>query len=249
VLITRPLEHSDSLASLLAAEGGEPVAFPTIAIVPDVTQIARLEAALSHLLDYDWIIFTSQSAVALFWDCAVKAAVRQASLAQVKIAAIGPATRDAIHVLGIQVDVMPEEHRGEAIALAMGDVRGQRVLLPRAQAAREALVNDLSAKGARVDEIPLYRTETVHPDPAAWEALDRGVDYVTFTSASTVHSFFDLLGDRAAPLLAQVVTACIGPVTAEALAEHGVTPQVVASPYTAQGVVKAMIDYENQFSS
>jgi len=251
VLITRPVQQSDglqsdSLQTLLAAHGAIPIAFPTIAIVPDPAEQARLEQAVQTLNTFDWLIFTSQNAVTLFWECIEKTQIPLDTLQGLKIAAIGPSTGRMLRKRGLSVHVVPDEHIGEAIVGKMGDVRGQKVLLPRAQAARKALVDELAKNGASVVEICVYQTITNQPEPAAWQELEMGVDYATFTSASTVNGFFELLGNRAIPLLNHAVTACIGPITNNALEEYGVKAQVVASQYTAEGLVHAILVYADK---
>jgi uroporphyrinogen-III synthase len=243
VLVTRPRQANDNLQALLAALGAVPVLFPTVAIVPDEDGMARLDHALQHLGKYAWLVFTSQKAVALFcerWKAAQAAGPLPA------IASIGPATARAMAENGLPVTAMPEEYTGDAIPAVMGDVHAKKILVPRAQGAREELINLLEQKGAVVEEIVLYKAVTSPPEPAAWVELGKGVDYVTFTSASTVRGFFELLGILAQPVLSGAVVACIGPVTAEALARYGIQPRVMASQYTMEGLVQAMLENEQQ---
>ena len=243
VLFTRPQQANDNLQELLAAQGAQVVPFPTIAIIPDADGLARLDRALQRLGDYAWLVFTSQKAVALFcerWKAAQAAGPLPA------VAAIGPATARALAENGLPVTVMPAEFIGDAIPSVMGDVREKSILVPRAQDAREDLVNLLAKKGAVVEEIVLYQAVTSPPAAAAWVELGKGVDYVTFTSASTVRGFFELLGIMAPSVLNGRVIACIGPVTAEALAKYGIQAQVVASQYTAEGLVQTMLEYALQ---
>lgn len=247
VLITRPVgQPRDDLRDQLVAHEAVAISFPTIAILPDPEQVTRLDEALRRLPEYDWLIFTSQNAVTLFWERFTRLYSTPDVLRGVKIAAIGPATARVLGEYGLSVALMPAEYVGEAIAHAMGAIRGQKVLLPRAQAAREALLTELTSQGAIVDEIPLYQTVTNRPAPEAWQELEQGVDYITFTSASTVTGFFTLLGERANAVLDRAVVACIGPVTAGALAAYGVNAQIVADDYTAEGLVQAMLTYAEQ---
>lgn len=246
ILITRPEQQGDSLRALLLAQGALPLAFPTIVIVPDPAQIARLDDALQSIDSYDWLIFTSRNAVAFFMARFENSSIPLTKLQKVKVAAVGPATARAIQEHGVSVQLVPDEYVGEAIARSLGNVHGQRVLLPRAQAARETLIKDLADSGAFVDEIPLYHIITNRPNPTAWQELEKGIDYVIFTSASTVRGFFDLLGDRAAALLAHSITACIGPITAKALEEQDIQAQIVPEQYTSEGLVQSMLEFANK---
>jgi uroporphyrinogen-III synthase len=155
-----------------------------------------------------------------------------------KIAAIGPATAEALHQRGALVHLMPAEYRAEAILDEIGDVAGQRILLPRADIARPTLADGLRALGAQVDEVAAYRTVAGVPPPPAFDALRAGVDVITFTSSSTARNFVALTAglDYGDPLI-----ACIGPVTATTARELGLHVDVVAKEYTIDGLLNALI--------
>ena len=120
---------------------------------------------------------------------------------------------------------------------------GQRVLLPRAALAREALPVELAQRGAVVEDITVYQTLPVAPDPDGLAELERGVDVATFTSASTVQNYFALLGERAGRLLDGALVACIGPVTADSARAHGLTVHVQPETHTIPGLVAALEDH------
>jgi uroporphyrinogen-III synthase len=246
VLITRPAGAVDPLIERLAALGAVPLPFPTTTIRVDEQELARLDRCLQELHHYDWLVFTSQNAVHLFFERYERVYAGGGALAQLRLAAVGPATARSLEAHGAHVEVIPDEYRGDAIAGEMGDLAGKRVLLPRAHGARAALVEELSRSGASVDEILLYRSVTNNSEALDWVELERGVDYITFTSASTVHAFFELLGERRAGILSGAVLACIGPVTAAALQEYGAAMVLVAQEYTIEGLLQAMLAYEKK---
>jgi uroporphyrinogen III methyltransferase / synthase len=248
VLITRPVQQADTISERLITLGAIPVSFPTIVIVPDEDQLNLLDRSLRRIDRYDWLVFTSQNAVSVFWGRYEKIHTGLDALKHIGVAAVGPATTRALNEHGIMVETMPDEYVGEALAESMGVVQGKRILIPHAHAARAVLIEELSLKGAQVDEIQLYRSVTNQPEQSCWNELEKGVDYITFTSASTVQGFFDLLGDRAAAVLQLAVTVCIGPITASALQEHGVEAQLMAKKYTAEGLVQAIIAFEEEKS-
>lgn len=242
VVITRPEGQSEALAQRLRRLGAIPVRFPVIAIAaPEVD--GALDRALAHMVDYDWIIFTSVNGVAHVWDrLAACAGTAGDSLRGIpgfhgRVAAIGPATAAALDQRGVTVHLMPSEFRAEAILAAIGDVAGQYVLLPRADIARADLAHGLRERGAFVIEAAAYRTVPATPPAAAFEALCRGVDIVTFTSASTARGFVALTQDipYGDPLI-----ACIGPVTADAARELGLRVDAVAEAYTVDGLIEAL---------
>ncbi len=240
VVVTRPESQSEELCSRLRALGAQPVLFPVIAIVPPEAG-GPLDKAIARLAGYDWTIFTSVNGVEHFWTrlktMDVPSPQTNTSPFQGRVAAIGPATAEALRERGVSVDLMPAEYRAEAILDEIGDVAGQRILLPRADIARRALADGLRTKGAQVDEVPAYRTVRAEPSSAAFKTLRAGVDVVTFTSSSTVRNFVSLTQglDYGDPLI-----ACIGPVTAATAHELGLRVDVTAEEYTIDGLLEAL---------
>lgn len=236
ILVTRPRAQSADLCDRLAALGAEPIVFPTIEIAP-LENATQLDHALNQLSDYHWIIFTSVNGVAAFWGRLTAMAKDSGALAEMRVAAIGPATAQALERHGIQPRFIPDEYIAEAIVEGLGDVRGERILLPRADIAREALAAELERLGARVDEIAAYRTLPAAPDPRGWAELQRGVDAITFTSSSTARNFVALAGRETSA----AIIACIGPITAATARDLGLTVNVVATEYTIPGLVQALV--------
>lgn len=238
VVVTRPEGQAEELCDRLRALGAYPILFPVIAIAQPETD-GPLDRAIARLGDYDWIIFTSVNGVEHFWARleAVGAPVGQDAPLPAKVAAIGPATAQALRQRRAPVHLMPAEYRAEAILDEIEDVAGQHILLPRADIARPALAEGLRARGAQVEEVPAYHTVRGSPPPAAFEALRAGVDVITFTSSSTVRNFVALTEglNYGHPLI-----ACIGPVTATTARELGLKVDVVAEEYTIDGLLKAL---------
>lgn len=241
VLVTRPRPQNREISERLKALGAEPVAVPTISIVPPRTG-GPLDQALGRLEDYDWVIVTSANGARA---CLGRARALKIDLARagVRWAAIGPATAGELRKAGIAVAMMPSRFVTDAIASEWPGGAGQRVLLPRTDAAPPGLAEALRARGATVDEITAYRTVLA---PVRSQAkvrrlvTAREVDAVVFTSASTVHGLVRLLGDDRAAL-GRIEIACIGPVTAAAVTEEGFSPAVVAQRHTAEGLLDALV--------
>lgn len=259
VLVTRPAHQSAEFMAALRALGAEPIAFPTIEIVPiadtgpldeairRITEVANQPLASSpHRLIvsspqpfYDWLVLTSTNGVAAFWERLAAAGRDARALAGIKIAAIGPATTAALRERSIIPDLAPEVYTAEGILAAFdewGSVAGQRFLLARADIARRALTKGLADRGAQVDEIASYRTVPVSggsPPPAA--------DIVTFTSSSTVQGYVNCLGERTpAEVLLHSRVVCIGPITAATAQELGVPVSAVAEEYTIPGLLAVL---------
>jgi len=244
--VTRAREQAAHLVRELAALGAEVVAAPTIRIAR-LADLAALRAALTRVPPYDWIVFTSQNAVHVVCDRLPEWELTPRDVARAAVAAIGPATAEALVRRGVIPDLVPDRFVAEAVVTALaaqGDVRGKTVLLPRAQEARDALPDGLRALGARVDVLPIYETRREPGDGSglAAEILAGTIDLVTFTSSSTVRGFVELVG-RPAAASGRFAAAVIGPVTAGTARELGITVAIEARDYTVPGLVDAIVRY------
>jgi uroporphyrinogen III methyltransferase/synthase len=193
---------------------------------------------------YGWIVLTSPNGAQALVERMKTLGLDARALAGVRIAAVGPATADVLRRYFIEPDLMPEKFTTEALADALlnkCDVAASRFLLARADIATEPLADRLRSAGAAVEEVTLYRT--VRPAAMSEEALtalrERRVDWVTFTSSSTVTNFLALLAGSGVDL-AGVKLASIGPVTSDTLRAAGLTPAVEASVHTIDGLVEAI---------
>ncbi len=241
VVITRDRSQAGVLAERLHALGADVIEFPVIEIRPPADP-APLDRAIAELESYDWLIFTSANGVRCFMD-RLDASGRDLRALRAKLCTIGPATRRAVEALHLKVDLMPAEYVAEGLVAAFASeaLAGLRILLPRAAMARDVVPVELGKCGARVDVVEAYRT--VPPDDAAARAREifgsgRPIDFVTFTSSSTVTNFVAAAG-RAA--LDGVRAVSIGPVTGATLRKAGVEPAAQASPFTIDGLVEALM--------
>ncbi len=243
ILITRAAEQAAGLGALLEAEGAEVLTLSAISIAP--ADEHALDEAIQGIERYQWVIFTSVNGVRAFVERLHRAGMDWRALKGVRLGAIGPATAEALRAAGARPDFMPAEYVAEAIIAGIGDVAGQRVLLPRADIAREALAVELRRLGAEVEEIAAYRTVIRQLDAeTVMAALAARPDAITFTSSSTVRGFVAALGGlNPAEALRGVAVACIGPITAQTAREAGLTPQIVAEEYTMPGLTRAIVSY------
>jgi uroporphyrinogen-III synthase len=203
----------------LRRRAAEPVAVPLLEVLPAIDS-AALEATLARAADYDWIVYTSANAVRF-------ATPRAEALARARVACIGEATARAARAAGLRVDLVPTGEstpaRLASTLAAAGELSGLRVLLPRAERARETLSRALAASGAHVDAVEAYRTRAPEGAGARLSAeLVRGLDAVVLTSPSTVAHLFELLAPAEQhALCARAIFACIGSTTADALGALG----------------------------
>lgn len=244
VLVTRPRRQSAALSARLTAAGAEVIDAPTVVIAPP-HDWSLVDAAMRDLRAYDWLIVTSANGVAALAARMRRLGLDARDLAGVKIAAIGPATAQALRRRFLRADVMPAEYVAEALAegLRPFDMVGRRCLLLRSDLARKALPDALTAWGAICDDIAVYRAERASqlPAEASHRLLNGRMDWVTFTSSSTFVNLVSLLGPQADSVLRDVRIASIGPITSAAIRAAGYAPAVEASEYTTVGLVDAMV--------
>lgn len=249
VLVTRAAGQASDTADQLRARGAIPLEFPTIVVEPPTDRRPLLDAA--RAIDrWDLVALTSPNAVDALVSAMIDVGVDPKRLAQSTVAAIGPTTERALGKHGVRAAIVPKEHRGEALAEAIVAHGSMRVLLPRAEMAREILPERLRAAGIAVDVVVAYRTrppddEDVSSLRAALADRVDPIDVVTFTSGSTVDNLCALLDD-APSILSRVVVASIGPITSEACRARGVRVDVEAPSATMDALLDAI---ERYFSS
>lgn len=248
IVVTRPRPQAPGLVQRLKELGAQPILYPTISIEP-MEDTGPLDEAIGRLAngEYDRVIFTSVNGVAIFWERLEALGHDVFIFNDVPVAAIGPATGEALREHGVEPDFIPDEYVAEAVAAGLGDVWGKRILLPRAAIARPTLREHLGARGALVDEVPTYRTLAAQPNAVPLSVLE-SADVFTFTSSSTVRSFVKLVGGPAVAqrLTGDALVACIGPVTAETARELGMHPVIVAEEYTMEGLTNALVAHLTQ---
>lgn len=254
IVITRTPEQSTTLTAQLRALGATPISVPTICIEP-LADLTALDAALQALARYDWLIVTSANAVAIIGERLGAAGLTPKDLQHLPIAAVGPATTDALHAYGLTPAFVPERFEGEEIATGLqarvGELRGLRILLPQAAIARSQLAEALTQQGAVVDVIPIYQTLPATFTAAALCELQQGVDAITFTSGSTVRNFMQGLAASNLPsaLVQNAAIACIGPQTAAAAQDLGLPVALIATEATVGGLVDVLVAHFSQVHS
>lgn len=248
VLVTRAPGQASETAALLYARGADPVVVPTLEIAPP-SDPGLVERAVAEMDGYDWVAFSSANGVEETWAALLRAGKDARAFGKAKIAAIGPATATALMRRGLFPDVIAKEFKGEGLAAEMqaammaGATPGKgRVLLLRAETAREVLPDSLRTAGAVVDVVPVYETRA----PSGLAETLRGifesgtVDAALFSSSSTVTHVCDALGEDAARWLAGVRVASIGPITSETAATRGIRIDAEAATHTVPALVAAL---------
>jgi uroporphyrinogen III methyltransferase / synthase len=242
IVVTRAQDQAAELSERLRSLGADAIELPVISIQP-AQDPAAMDLAITHLGDYDWLIFTSVNGVRFFLEH-LDRSPHDLRFLKAKICAIGPATRRAIEDLHLKVDLMPAEYVAESLvaAFASEQLKGKRILLPRAAVARDVIPSELSKLGAQVDVVEAYRN--VIPESAAARAReilsgDKKPDWITFTSSSTIDNTIAVAGREA---LDGIRIASIGPVTSSTVRKHGLAVNAEAKYYTLDGLIEALLE-------
>jgi uroporphyrinogen-III synthase len=291
ILVTRAREQAGALSDRLRELGAIPVEFPTIHIVPPENW-ALLDDALRRLCAcsppiyrgeflihrgtseareaqsyYAWLVFTSANGVNICFDRLNTLAYNAQDIGNVRVAAIGPATAQALRRYGVKPDLVPGEYIAEGVAAALIEdahrhgesLKGKHILILRAAEARKVLVEELQRAGAIVEEVAAYRTRGAVIDNEQGHEVLRllqagQLDILTFTSSSSVRHFVQWLADWApgaavSPIVLvthnpQLKIACIGPITSQTARELGLDVQIEASEFTIDGLVEAIVQHE-----
>ena len=251
IVVTRARTQARQLVSRLADLGADPIEAPMITFTaPDDPE--PLAAACREIATFDWVVFTSANAVERFIAQLLEGPGDIRDLNGVKLCAVGPATAEALARHGLRTDLVPDRFRADAVATALTtleDLTDVRMLLPRADLARDLLPTRLREAGARVTAVTAYTTAPTDVErdgaPDIYRLLlERRIDIVTFASGSSVTNFVAALGaDQARDLMQEVDVACIGPVTAKAATTLGLDVTIMPEQYTTAAMVDAIVSH------
>jgi uroporphyrinogen III methyltransferase/synthase len=252
VLVTRPRHQAEALVHRLEELGAAVSILPAVEVrEPD--DWGPVDRALADLASYRWLVFTSANGVHSLIRRLRQTGRDLRSLGPLSLAAIGPATADALREYHLEPDLVPPEYRSESLAAALRErVRGQRILLARADRGREILRDDLAAV-ADVNQVAVYsQVDSAEPDPALLEQLSQGrIDYVTLTSSNIARGLVKALSPTGlGPFRDGTVRlVSISPVTSAAVRDLGLPVAAEAVEYTTDGVVAALVAHARGASS
>ena len=247
IVVTRAAAQARRFVDLLQAGGARVIEMPTIVIEPP-SSWEPFDTAVDEIDTFAWAIFTSVNGVTMADRRLGNRRIPWSSFGRLRLAAIGPATAEALVEHGVRVEVVPREYRAEGLVRALARLvrPGERLLLPRAAQTRDVLVTELARIGAAVVEVPVYTTRRVDAGSGRLRtALAAGsVDAITLTSSSTARNFAELFTDEERRRwLANVTVASIGPITAATAAEYGLSTHVMPREYTIPALARAIEDY------
>jgi uroporphyrinogen III methyltransferase/synthase len=250
IVVTRPEEQAQGLASMLSELGARVHLLPTIKILPPKSW-REIDKAIKGLSRYDWVLFTSVNGVEFFLQRLRSAQKDARHLSGIQIGVIGPATGDALKQAGLIPDLLPEKYSAEGIveALEKLPIAGKRFLLPRPALARDFLPKKITSLGATVDVVEAYQTVLPEYDDERLCGFvqECPVDMITFTSPSTVDNLLHLVKSKSVEKgIAGAKIACIGPITAQRATEKGLDVTLVPDTYTIEGLLNAVVNYYNK---
>ena len=242
VLVTRPAGQGDDLAGTIAALGGSCLHIPALRIVaPESWQ--RLDLAIAEVGTFDWIVCASVNGVQGFLTRLRGAGKDGRAIGTARLAAIGPATRQALEAAGFVCDLQPGVFSSEGVVEAiLPTFRSGRILLVRADRGREVMRREFEAAGHDVVEVAAYQSQPAPPlEPDALAAIDReSIDWITATSPAVAESAIRMFGKR---MLSWKI-ASLSPVTSGALAAAGYPATVEAAEATGRALGEAMAAFE-----
>ncbi len=245
VLVTRPAHQAGPMLRKLERLGAVPSLLPAVA-VRDPADFHPLDAALAKLPDgWDWVVFTSANGVERFFARLFASGRDVRAVSRVQFAAIGPKTADALKAFHLTADVVPPaEFSSEGLVTALREaVRGQRVLLARADRGRELLRDELSAV-ASVEQVVVYsQVDSVDPHAEPLAALRRGeVEFVTLSSSNVARAVLAAFDEttRQRVLRGEVKLVCISPETGRAVRTLGLPVAAEATTFTEDGLIAAV---------
>ena len=247
VVVTRAAEQCQSVVEALHEAGAEAVLLPLVAFAP-ADNPGELDDCLKGAAGFDWVFFTSQNAVRALKEraAAIGSALRQ-SFSEAKIAAVGPATADAVRSAGLEVDYVSKLHNGVALAQELAEeIRGKSVFLPRSDRANPDLIAELQRLGAKVTPVVAYQTVAPEADSRKADELlaKGGVDAVLFFSPSAVNHLREILGaERFRKLGERAAFVAIGPVSEKALREELVSRILLAEDTTVAATIATLTEF------
>lgn len=245
ILVTRARQQSSKLSEKIYDLGGNPVEFPVIKI-EDLSNESTICEEIKKVNEYNYVIFTSQNGVKIFFERMYNLGLDNRQLSDAKIVAIGNTTAEEIKKYHINPDIVPSNYVAESIYKEVAPLLSvsDKILIPRAKEARNYLVDELE-KICTVKELKIYQTvlgQGIEKKEEIKELiLNNKIDYITFTSSSTVKNLINML-DNHTDILNKTKLISIGPITSKTIIDHGLKVHKEAEKYDIDGIIKVLVD-------
>ena len=244
VVVTRPEGQAQEALDRLRELGADPIHVPTIKIGP-AEDPGPMKREIRQLDRWDWVLFTSRNGVDYFFSALREAGLDARALASCSIGAIGPTTATRLESCGLTADMVPDNYTTEGMVEKLretGQLADASVLCPRSDIAPPDLVTGLAEGGAIVEEVDAYSVTVDNRNAEHADELMQqgGVQWLTFTSSSTVRNFFSAVDPEPARS-GRVRIASIGPRTSATLRKMDLEPDVAAEEATMKHVIDAIV--------
>lgn len=245
VLITREERQAQIFSELILKYGGKPVEVPLLKINCLNNSIENVK----NISMYEWIFFTSANGVNCFFQLLKEHHLLE-QMSSCKIAVVGHKTEDALKTFGFQAHFTPSVYNAETMASEFIDMYPKehqgRLLLVRGNMSRQILPNAFHKHGYTFDLMEVYETVSniQIKDQLNMQMSQDNIDFITFTSPSTVRAFIQMNDHKES--YKDLVCVCIGTTTEEAARQAGFTHILVPDSFTIEGMVKRMDNYVNK---
>lgn len=248
IAITRPKDRAQKACEIVEELGGEVFLAPTLDLQPVNSQ--SLKDLVFRKDELDWLIFTSPTTIVSlnkFHPDFLKDL-------KCKLAVIGNKTGKLAEKYGLTVDLMPEEFTAEGLIeeFKKHNISGKTIGIPRTASARPVLPEQLEKLGNKVILAEAYKSLFPMDEKSVKELIskieNKEIDAITFTSPLTVENFFEIVDDKEkiAKLLSDnLLTVCIGPITAKVLDRYGIT-YIYPNTYTVPDMMELLFEQINR---
>jgi len=244
ILITRAEGQNKDFRETLEKEGALVKTLPMIEYTT-IEDFKETHNIFDQLDQFDWIVFTSATAVHFFFEAAHEFGVKFYFFSNLKIATVGEKTKLKLEQLGYRTNFVPIQYTAEVLAENMDeDIAGKKILIPRSNVASDEYLSVFKKRRAIPYPLTIYNNREVNHSPEEiTQILNNGVDYLTFTSGSTFKAFHNCLNNTKVKLLNEKII-CIGPSTAKVINELGYEVAAIANPHTIDGIVETIKELE-----
>lgn len=213
--------------------------------VEETPEIRQLDKELRHLSEYDWIAFTSQNSIRLFFAHVFREKIDLRQFAGIRFAVVGSGTQEALREYGFEADLIPDHYTTEALAECLVNTMkpGEKLLLPRALQGSARMVQILEENGINKNILPIYDVQGKKTEN--WKYLS-DFDVLTFASASGVEAFVKELGAGQVKAWEQerrqkqTKIGAIGAVTAKRLEKYGIHADIIPKQCDIEHLIEEM---------
>lgn len=245
IIITRTDQGNKALRRRLELLGARVIEFPAVRIEPPKSW-KEVDGTISGIEEFDWVVFTSSNGAKYFVERLLSRRGNRAlntiqNSNRPLFACVGPETARTVEMYGLKCALVPKEFLTERLGEILSErvASAGRVLLARSEIANNAIERILTAKGATVINVSVYRTTAAEPIDQA--ALVGSTDII-FASPSAVRAFSD---ENTVNKINSggVSVHCIGPVTSKAAIDCGMKVATVSEIHTIDGLIDTLVSY------